>query len=240
MAPTLQRRGAGPASVETTDLSVAVLAVSWTETAFGLLFFSLRFITNWRLLHRFRLDFALAAFTVVCVQSHKPNTTLTNCGGQAIETTAQIFLQLAVDSGMGHHTRELSPSQIVSALKWGWVFQLLAIMASLFGKLAIIAFLLEIRGKHDKKPWFLWIIGILLIIINLTVMGTILAQCRPVQKLWDDALPGTCNPGRLVNQNYSFFQASTLHGITPFRLVLTFLQASIPLPMLLLRSTHPS
>ncbi|KAJ5976111.1 hypothetical protein N7481_009818 [Penicillium waksmanii] len=39
-------------------------------------------------------------------------------------------------------------------------------------------------------------------------MGTILGQCLPMEKLWNDALPGSCYPGRKMNQNYSFFQAS--------------------------------
>lgn len=109
---------------------------------------------------------------------------------------------------MGHHISELQASQIVTALKWGWVYQLLAIAASVVGKLAIIAFLLQIRGRHDKKPWFLWITGALILAINITVFGTILGQCKPVMKLWNDALPGTCDPGRKLNQNYSYFQAS--------------------------------
>ncbi|KAF4761028.1 hypothetical protein HAV15_005372 [Penicillium sp. str.  len=170
--------------------SAVILTVSWIETCIGLFIFSLRFLSNWKFVGRFRWDFALAGLTV------------------ATETIAQVFLQLSVNAGMGRHLNDLLKSQIVTALHWSWVFQLLAITASMLGKLAILAFLVQIRGRHEKKPWFLIILGFLIGAINTTVLGTILGQCKPMNKLWDDSVEGTCNPGRKVNQNYSFFQAS--------------------------------
>ncbi|CAG8924032.1 unnamed protein product [Penicillium salamii] len=167
-----------------------ILAVSWTETCVGLLFFALRFVSNWKFVGRFRWDFAIAGLTVVT------------------ETTAQVFLQLSVNAGMGQHMSALSDKSLVLALKWSWVFQLLAIAASMLGKLAILAFLVQIRGRHEKKPWLLIVLGILIGAVNITVLGTILGQCQPMQKLWDDSIEGTCDPGRKINQNYSFFQAS--------------------------------
>lgn len=124
------------------------------------------------------------------------------------EFTAQIFLQLAINSGMGRHMDDLTHEQQVIALKWGWVFQLLAIAASMLGKLAIIAFLIQVRGRRTEKPWLLIVLAVLIAAINIAVLGTILGQCQPMRKLWDDQVEGTCDPGRLMNQNYSFFQAS--------------------------------
>ncbi|KAL2816651.1 hypothetical protein BDW59DRAFT_182400 [Aspergillus cavernicola] len=172
------------------DKSPMIVAVSWTETAIGLVFFALRFVSNWKIVARFRWDFAIASLTVVT------------------EFTAQIFLQLSVDAGMGQHIGTLTHANEVRALKWSWAFQLLAIAASTLGKLAILAFLIQIRGRHEKKPWFLITVGVLVGAVNVTVLGTILGQCAPMEKLWDDHLEGNCDPGRVVNQNYSFFQAS--------------------------------
>ncbi|KAJ5332775.1 hypothetical protein MYU51_009099 [Penicillium brevicompactum] len=167
-----------------------ILAISWTETCIGLILFALRFVSNWKFVGRFRWDFAIAGLTV------------------ATETTAQVFLQLSVNAGMGQHISALSDDGIVLALKWSWVFQLLAIAASMLGKLAILAFLVQIRGRHEKKPWLLIVLGVLIGAINIAVLGTILGQCQPMHKLWDDSVEGTCDPGRKINQNYSFFQAS--------------------------------
>lgn len=135
---------------------------------------------------------------------------------QAIQVIAQIALQLSVNSGMGHHMHTLDGPNIVSALRWGWVYQLLAIAASTLGKLAILAFLVQIRGWQEKKPWALLILGALIAAVNIAVLGTILGQCQPMAKLWDDSLDGACDPGRENNQNYSFFQASGLSS--PFTL----------------------
>lgn len=109
---------------------------------------------------------------------------------------------------MGQSKDNLESEDIVAALKWGWVYQLLAIGASMLGKLAIMAFLMQIRGRHEGRPWPMMILGGLIIAVNISVMGTILGQCQPMSKLWDDSLDGTCDPGRRLNQNYSFFQAS--------------------------------
>ncbi|KAL3470361.1 hypothetical protein BJX99DRAFT_50999 [Aspergillus californicus] len=169
--------------------SNVILAVSWAETAIGLVFFILRFVSNWKIVSRFRWDFAVASLTVTT------------------ELVAQIFLQLSVNAGMGQHIDSLSHAAQVRALHWSWVFQLLAIAASMLGKVAIIAFLVQIRGRHERKPWFLFSVAAAVLAVNITVLGTILGQCMPMAKLWDDDLPGSCG-GRVVNQNYSFFQGS--------------------------------
>lgn len=45
--------------------AVAILAVSWIETFFGLLFLTLRFLSNLKFVGRFRWDFWIALLTVV-------------------------------------------------------------------------------------------------------------------------------------------------------------------------------
>lgn len=74
---------------------------------------------------------------------------------QALGTSGQVFLQLSVNAGMGQHLETLSDSSCVVTLKWSWVFQLLLIATSCFGKLAFVMFLIQIRDRHERKPWFL-------------------------------------------------------------------------------------
>lgn len=87
-----------------------------------------------------------------------------------------------------------------------------------------------IRGRHEKRPWLLIILAILISAVNITVLGTILGQCKPMAKLWDDTLEGTCDPGRKLNQNYSFFQASEYTLLIPelYGADIGACQASIP------------
>ncbi|KAJ5690486.1 hypothetical protein N7462_004878 [Penicillium macrosclerotiorum] len=221
------------------DTSTLILVVSWTETCIGLIFFTLRFLSNWKVTGRFRWDFAFSGLTVVGIpivfslirEINIKFCALSDFGfRQVTETAGQIFLQLSINAGMGRHWKDLHTTQRVAALKWGWVFQLLAIGASMLGKLAIMAFLIQIRGRHERKPWLLIVLGTLIGAVNITVMGTILGQCKPMQKLWDNSIEGTCDPGRKLNQDYSFFQASPCH----FLLVLALYRSPNALTSLLI------
>lgn len=119
-----------------------------------------------------------------------------------------IFLTLSIAYGLGQHIGALSTQQILLTIKWSWANQILAIFAIAFGKLAIVAFLQQIHGPEDKyKVIFLWTIALSNLVINTITVGMILGQCTPVQKLWDESLPGTCD-GRLRNQNCAYFQGS--------------------------------
>jgi hypothetical protein len=89
-------------------------------------------------------------------------------------------------------------------MKYSWIFQILKIAAMAAGKLAIIAALLQIRGPHEGRAWFLWAVGSSTVLFNSMTIVSLLAQCPPVQKLWDDGLPGSCN-GRDPNQKFAFF-----------------------------------
>ncbi|OJJ42778.1 hypothetical protein ASPZODRAFT_20055 [Penicilliopsis zonata CBS 506.65] len=173
-----------------TALQAAVIGSSWTETAVGLLFYILRLVSTWTFVGRARWDLALVTIAVLFA-----------CAGQ-------VFLQLSVNNEMGEQIMGLSEKHRAAALFYGWVFQLLSITASMSGKLAILVFLIQIRGRHEKKPWFLLVLAVLITAINVTVMGTLLGQCVPMAKLWNDSIPGSCEPGRRVNQDFSFFQGS--------------------------------
>lgn len=78
------------------------------------------------------------------------------------------------------------------------------------GKVAIIAFLIQIRGPHDPTPWFLWFIGVTSCLANFTTIVLIVAQCDPVAKLYDDTLPGSC-PNRELNEHFAYFQGGEYH-----------------------------
>ena len=136
---------------------------------------------------------------------------------KAIQIVAQIVLQLAVSNGIGYHTADAlrMGKDIVSGLKWAAIYQILTVASSAVGKLAIMAFLMQIRGLQNHRPWFFWILGALLIGVNVADIGTMLGQCQPVRKWWDLNAKGTCDPGKVANERYSWFQGgvSSLHNI---------------------------
>lgn len=116
---------------------------------------------------------------------------------------------ISVTFGLGFHVQDLGHADIVMALHTSWVSQLTAIVAAVTGKLSIIAFLDQIRGRHQGRPWFLYFIGISNVIVNIIVVVFILLQCTPLERLWDERVPGDCNLRRL-NNHYAYFQGGEI------------------------------
>lgn len=127
---------------------------------------------------------------------------------QVLLCFSQAFFIVSVVYGIGAHVHGLRPQDIVVAMRTSWINMVSAIIAIVTGKLAIIAFLDQIRGRHKGRPWFLWFIGASNIVVNITVVITIFLQCSPVEKIWDDSIPGECG-GRSFNMKYAYFQGST-------------------------------
>ncbi|KAL9131001.1 MAG: hypothetical protein Q9217_000943 [Psora testacea] len=114
--------------------------------------------------------------------------------------------------GLGNHIDLLYGSQLVKTLEWSWFGQIVAVQAIGFGKIAVIAFLLRIQDRAQSRKntilvWFLYFIGFSNVVINLDQMILILLQCSPVPKLWNPAIPGTCNHIQRTN-NVAYFQGS--------------------------------
>jgi hypothetical protein len=119
-----------------------------------------------------------------------------------------VLVTVSVIYGIGSHEKVLSKSDIVTALKWGWINQMLGLLATAFGKLAIVAFLQQIHGpEHRERIVGLWILAISNLIVNAITVGMVLTQCTPLEKLWDFSVPGTCD-GLERNEHIAYFQGS--------------------------------
>ncbi|CAI7576641.1 unnamed protein product [Penicillium pancosmium] len=119
-----------------------------------------------------------------------------------------ILVTVSVIYGIGSHEDVLSGSEIVEALKWGWINQMLGLLATAFGKLAIVAFLQQIHGpEHRERVIGLWILAISNLIVNAITVGMVLTQCTPLEKLWNFSVPGTCD-GLERNKHIAYFQGS--------------------------------
>lgn len=94
------------------------------------------------------------------------------------------------------------------AIKWGWINQALSILATSFGKLAIVAFLQQIHGpEHRGRVIGLWALAASNLVVNVITIAIIMTQCSPPGKLWNDQLQGSCS-GRQRNEDIAYFQGS--------------------------------
>ncbi|KAJ5151591.1 hypothetical protein N7492_009886 [Penicillium capsulatum] len=115
---------------------------------------------------------------------------------------------MSVHAGLGAHKSELSHSEITAAIKWSWINQIFAILATVTGKLAVVAFLQQIHGpEHRRRVLLLWGLIASNVVINCITITVILIQCSPLAKLWDERVVGVCN-GRGRNQEVAYMQGS--------------------------------
>ena len=125
--------------------------------------------------------------------------------------TSQVFTTLSVYHGIGRHVENLDPAQIMYSLKWSWIAQILQLCANTAGKVAVMMYLtLTIfHGPIHARAnlIYLWTLGLLQIASTIVLIAFILTQCSPLQKLWDEGIPGSCS-GRTRNEDFAFFQGS--------------------------------
>ena len=127
--------------------------------------------------------------------------------------TAQVLLTISVMYGAGNHAADLTPGDLVQAVKWNWMGQLVTIITIGFAKIAVIAMILRIQGPTQRKySWVLHFIWVTNMAVNVTEVVLILYQCTPIAKLWNTHMAGVC-PGRLRSARVGFFQGGTSSAV---------------------------
>ena len=101
----------------------------------------------------------------------------------------------SVHYGLGQHIDSLPDDQISPAIEWDYVQSLPSGLAAMFTKISIFIFLRRLFvTSHTTWPWrvALHTVNAVNILANLASATTVLAQCTPVTKLWNPAVPGSC------------------------------------------------
>lgn len=111
--------------------------------------------------------------------------------------------------GLGERLQDLTAHQVVRNQYYQWVFTTIAIIAIALGKLTIIVFILQFERTQlkNRRVWFLYVVAVLTILVNVAIIPILWTQCSPMAKIWDDEIPGNC-AGRAINEKYGYFQGS--------------------------------
>lgn len=105
---------------------------------------------------------------------------------------------------------DLDPEVAKVAIMWQWILFQTYVVAHMFGKLAIIAFLLEFeRDLPLARKYLLYVVGAINVAVNMGTSSLQWQQCKPVAKTWDDDIAGVC-VGRERNTQGGFVQGSKL------------------------------
>lgn len=189
------------------------MGISWTLTAIAIILMILRTYTNTVITKSFGWDYHWAVITLV---SHKSpfsraltcNRIASDMRPQATGIFGQVLQTIAASYGLGNHVYLLTPSELVSSLKWVWLGQIVILNAIGFGKLAVCALLLHIQDRtQSQKKWFIYFVGISGIIINIDQTVLMLTQCTPLARQWDRNVPGSCDHV-LRTAHVGYFQGS--------------------------------
>ncbi|KAJ5923774.1 hypothetical protein N7454_009019 [Penicillium verhagenii] len=121
---------------------------------------------------------------------------------------AQSIMTISIRFGLGTHEDLLPPDRIAKTNLWSWIAQVVAILDLVIARIAVIAFLLTIQnGTRSKGRYLLYAVGATQAIVNVIEVGLIFKQCTPTAKLWNSALPGTCD-GIVICSQVGFAQGS--------------------------------
>lgn len=108
--------------------------------------------------------------------------------------------------GLGLPQDMLSFNESKMALLYGWVNQLIALVAIGLGKLTIVAFLEQVQGYQTKaRSIFLWSLAGSNLVVNCVAAILMMLQCSPRRMLWEAYTKEYC-PYRSRIQIFGYIQ----------------------------------
>ncbi|OJJ64539.1 hypothetical protein ASPSYDRAFT_39267 [Aspergillus sydowii CBS 593.65] len=164
--------------------------VTWVEFSVSVLLLAARCYASLRIVKSSAPDLYLAILTFT------------------FGAASMVVLTIAAEAGLGVRGIVLNDSDQINALLYGWLNQFLALVAIGLGKVTIVAFLQQIQGYHTVfRTVLLWLLAGSNLIVNCIAAALLITQCDPVQKLWDDSIPGSC-AGRKRIQVFGYVQGT--------------------------------
>ena len=91
-----------------------------------------------------------------------------------------------------YSTKAEAVHDIVLALKWSSIAAPIGIFSGLCTRISICLFLLRIFRTKRAWRWGLYTVMAFVTAAIIPTIVSLLAQCSPVQKLWDPSLQGSC------------------------------------------------
>ncbi|MCJ1374869.1 hypothetical protein MMC20_006102 [Loxospora ochrophaea] len=116
-----------------------------------------------------------------------------------ILSTIAMIIGAALDipeviAGVGRHTYYLTPPKIAEAVKYNHFSTLFTVLSLWLSKISICLFLLRIldNSQATKRRYALYMIMVIYSVASIICLISLLAQCRPLSRVWDPLVPGVC------------------------------------------------
>ncbi|KAN0110877.1 hypothetical protein V8E51_007264 [Hyaloscypha variabilis] len=130
-----------------------------------------------------------------------------------------LCINLAVVNGYGMHKKQLSPQQLIAAMKWFYGAQIIYKVLLGFNKSSLLCLYMRIFPVK-KFIWSCYItLGIVITWSAASVISTIF-QCNPVAGFWDSKIPGM----KCYNTDAFWYAYAIINIITDVAVLLLPLQ----------------
>ena len=149
------------------------------------------------------------------------------------------FVAVQLANGYGRHEAYLSPQERIMSKKYSLLTIVTLVLSTCFAKISICFFALRLLGiaRARKRKTFLYMCIAVLLFGNLIDVISVLVQCRPVTKIWNPGLPGSCwHPS--VQQKFAYMQGGWFE-ICEHRISHTYMQIGLSISTAFVLSALP-
>ncbi|KAH8429171.1 uncharacterized protein LDX57_006840 [Aspergillus melleus] len=105
------------------------------------------------------------------------------------------LVQVGVSYGLGLHATDITnPEAKIQAFKYTVIAPNFSMVSTTTGKISVVIFLLRLMGPTASawRRWFLYILTVISIGMNILAVIVVIGFCRPAEKIWRPETPGSC------------------------------------------------
>ena len=145
-----------------------------------------------------------------------------------------------VHTGLGKHIECLGPARAYATIQWSIAAQAQHIVCLGLVKASLCLCVLRVIDRVERRiATFLWVNIALVGAIHVAQLAMLLAECRPLNALWDPKVNGRCySPKTAYTTTYVAFSKINVPWLA--KDAKSFLQASMHLPISSVRGFLPS
>ena len=129
---------------------------------------------------------------------------------QFVAILAGAFNSVAMHYGIGRHifyVAKDNPENVLNTFKWLWASEPTNLTAVYLVRLSICLFFLRLVPKKDKRyRWTIISTIIFCSIAEVYVAINYFIECRPIEKVWNKELKGSCVTGIAYQFPIWFYQ----------------------------------
>ncbi|KAI9374424.1 hypothetical protein BJX61DRAFT_540774 [Aspergillus egyptiacus] len=136
--------------------------------------------------------------------------------------TQVLCLYGYANGGIGIHIWNITPEMFLLFQKGIFAAGIVYVPALALAKASLIILYYRIISLDRLYRWALYVIGFIVVGYSIAITFALIFACRPIEKAWNAALPGTC-----IDQNGLYAATAVTNTVTDVALIV------VPIPVVL-------